>query len=154
MRAPLLFIRPLAKVIMSGRKRPVVETLHCNVSTSHRLYFLTNSIPTFQRSGFAGKLSQEKVTNLPRSRRILPVERQVLSAAASGQLNMRLRVANTGISFGPYYNRKRLDFENCIKSRAKSLCLPGVGIYLLCVSDLPDGFYFVFFDFWIKSQDG
>ena len=50
--------------------------------------------PLFSGQALSGKLSQETVTSLPCSRRILPVERQVLSAAAARQLNMRLRVAS------------------------------------------------------------
>ena len=51
--------------------------------------------PLFSGQALSGKLSQETVTLLPCSRRILPVERQVLSVVTSRQLNMRLRVANT-----------------------------------------------------------
>ena len=50
--------------------------------------------PLFSGQALSGKLSQETVTRLPCSRRILPVERQVLSVVTSRKLNMRLRVAS------------------------------------------------------------
>ena len=63
------------------------------VALSGRWLF-RNPHPRFSAVGLlSGELSQETVTSLPCPRRILPVERQVLSVLTSRQLNMRLRVA-------------------------------------------------------------